>query len=55
MQFDPLNVMGFCLLAYVAFLLHRHYRGDTTGEEDDVAGGQRRDVLQAIKSMRKDD
>jgi hypothetical protein len=54
MQFDLVNIMGLGVLAYAAILLYRHYRGGAAGEEDDVAVGQRQDVLRAIKSMRND-
>ena len=54
MQLDLVNVIGFGVLAFAAILLLRHYRGDPAAEQDDLAAGQRRDVLRAIKSMRKD-
>ena len=55
MQLDLVNMLGVGGLAFAAFLLLRHYRGGTAAEQDDLAAGQRRDVLRAIKSMRKDE
>ena len=55
MQFDLVNALGLGVLAFAAILLLRHYRGDPAAEQDDLAAGQRRDVLRAIKSMRKDE
>jgi len=54
MELDLVNVIGFGALAFVAMLLYRHLRGGAAAEEDDLAAGQRQDVLRAIKSMRKD-
>ena len=52
-QFDFVTIFGFGVLVFAALLLYRHLRGGDA-EEDDLAVSQRRDVLKAIKSMRKD-
>lgn len=55
MQFDFVNVVAFGVLAFVAFLLYRRNRATAADEEEDnLAVDQQRDVLRAIKSMKKD-
>ena len=53
-QLDLVTFIGFGVVAVAAIVLRRHFRGDAVVEEDGRLVGQRRDVLRAIKSMRKD-
>ena len=53
MQFDLMTLLGIGVLAGMAIFLIRHIRGGA-GEQDDRALDQRRDVVRALKSMRKD-
>ena len=53
-QFDLVTIIGICVVVCAALVLRRHFRSGPALEEDGRLVGQRRDVLRAIKSMRKD-
>ena len=57
MEFDFQTMLSFGVFAFVAILLHRRFRARAAAAavvaEDELAAGRRKDVLRALKSMRK--
>ena len=54
MQSDLVTLLIVGGLAYAAIALYRRFRDGSGTEEDARSVNQRKDVLRALKSMRKD-
>jgi hypothetical protein len=54
MQFDPVTFLGIGAVALAALALRRHLRGSSVAKVDDRSIADRKDVLRALKTRRKD-
>ncbi len=54
-RLDPVIALAIGILVIAAVVVKHHLRSRAIVEEEDIREHQRRDVLRAIKSMRKDE